>query len=1339
MSTDAQGVAEERIEATRRSKAHRLDLSDLGLSVLPESLCNLTAITTLDLSGNTFSALPEWLGDLTALATLSLSKNQISALPEWLGDLTSLTELHLDGNELSVLSEWLGNLTNLTDLDLSKNKLSALPECLASLTALTSLDLAGNELPELPEWLGNLTALTDLDLSDNGLSALPEFLAGLTALTSLDLGGNKLPELPEWLGNLTALTDLDLSKNKLSALPECLADLTALTSLDLAGNELPELPEWLGNLTNLTDLDLSGNNLSALPECLTCLAALTSLDLARNEFLELPEWLGNLTNLTDLDLSGNNLSALPECLASLTALTSLDLGGNKLSVLLEWLGNLTGLTDLDLSDNGLSALPEFLAGLTALTSLDLGGNKLSVLPEWLGNLTALTDLDLSDNKLSALPESIENLTKLLSMDISKNDLSALPESLGNLARLTSLSLADNRISVLPNSIGKLTDLTYLYLYNAGLSALPESIGDLASLTDLILSENELSVLPDSIGKLTRLTSLYLYMNKISVLPSSIGDLVRLELLNLTGNDLLELPESLGNLTLLNHLYLSNSNLSMLPDSIGKLTKLQVLEVDGNSLTSPPPEVIAAGAGAVVAFLSGLAANPVRQWVSKVLVVGQGRAGKTSLLKALRGEAFDLGEDSTHGLTIGSLRMAHPDPACADVMMELATWDFGGQEIYHATHQFFLTERSLFVLVWDAQVGWEASLLYYWLDMIKARAPYAPVVLVATHLGPRPPDFPLNNLRQAYPGLIVESMAVDSETGHGLEELRAVIRRVAADLPLMGTRWPRPWLEAADTIRAHPENHVPAEELYAIMARCGVEDLVHQRALAAALHSLGDILFYPQDDELQDLVVLHPQWVTSYVSKVLDDETKELQANGALFTKAHQRRLWHDLSSGMRQHFVSMMERFDLSYRTSDRASSLVVELLPWDPPDFQNLWEGAFTSAHRELRLRYRLHTVPPGIPTWFIAREHRFTTGFHWRTGVLLRHSDGAHFGLLTMDKHAKTAELRVRGPYPQDFFAVLKDGLEETLDRYPGLGIERLVPCPVIGDDGEACPHEFRHEQLVARLSLEPPRETIECPVDFAELNVRQLLQGIEPPARSRSEELAEAVTGVVVGLRQQVEHHNEDVLDELRAMRIKQDAIAAEQQRTFLAAQRLNQSLNQVLCPSVMAVEHVRKRAGGLMGSVVRVHLYCEAPGAWHRAPGAEPYELKLTSGAIATVLPYVQTMLSLLKYVVPVAGASIGIASEDLAKHLKGDIETMEALVAGLPDELHTHDLSGVQTMVRATEDPQFRAMQGLLLALDPKQAWSGLSKVATPEGHIYWLCAAHTRQYRGLPGESAINP
>src|SRR5215471_8836123 len=70
------------------------------LTVLPDSVGNLTALTRLDLSDNQLTALPESVGNLTALTTLDLSDNQLTALPESVGNLTALTTLDLSGNQL---------------------------------------------------------------------------------------------------------------------------------------------------------------------------------------------------------------------------------------------------------------------------------------------------------------------------------------------------------------------------------------------------------------------------------------------------------------------------------------------------------------------------------------------------------------------------------------------------------------------------------------------------------------------------------------------------------------------------------------------------------------------------------------------------------------------------------------------------------------------------------------------------------------------------------------------------------------------------------------------------------------------------------------------------------------------------------------------------------------------------------------------------------------------------------------------------------------------------------------------------------------------------------------
>ncbi len=924
-----------------------------------------------------------------------------------------------------------------------------------------------------------------------------------------------------------------------------------------------------------------------------------------------------------------------------------------------------------------------MADLTHLTALSLDHNELRELPEWIGGLTRLTRLLLDRNRLHTVPASIGRLTRLRELGLDFNRLVSVPDNLGNLTRLTQLRLYDN-----------------------GLTTLPDTLRNLTALTDLPLGMNALRSLPDWFPELTALTDVWL-----------------------NDNGLTALPEDIGRLTSLRKLVLSHNSLTELPTSIGTLQHLIDLRLDGNPLSSPPPEVVAAGARAVVTFLAETQEDPVRQWSSKVVVVGEGRVGKTSLLRALRGENHNPNEDSTHGLTVGSLDMPHPHPPAGEsVDMRLSTWDFGGQEIYHATHQFFLTDRSLFLLLWDAQIGWEGSKLHYWLDMIKARAPHAPVVLVATHLGPRPPDLPLDELRETYPGLIVESLSADSASGEGVEEVREVIRQQVARLPLMGVTWPRTWLRAADAVRAAEDKHITPEALGGLLAEAGVHEPSHQASLTAALHSLGDLLHYPDDEELCDLVVLRPQWLTAYISRVLDSE--DVLNEGGLFRHSFGNTLWRDVERSMRRHLIRMMENFDLSYRTEDRKASLVVELLPWNPPSYQEDWNSPERLEQRELRLKYRLHTVPPGIPTWFIAREHRFSTPVRWRSGALLKHPDGVHAALVTVDRHAKTAELRVRGSYPHDFFAVLKDGFEQTLQRYPGLDITRLVPCPHRDENGTACRHEFRHEQLRARLDRRPPLETIECPEHLEEVEVAYLLQGIERPA---ADQMANQVMERLDRLEIAGQRRHDEVRGGIEQARAEVSAMVAEQQRGFLGVLRREQSREEAICPSVVWVRRVSRREAGHRlrpGDVFQLHLCCEAPGEWHLLDDTEPYELPANSEFTKVVLPYVHQTLKVLKYVVPVFGAALGAASEDLSKVMKDDLELMKALLDGLPAETRRQlsDRQSRSTVV-ATEHAEYRQMFALLKQLDPDQHWGGLNKVTTPEGPTYWLCSEHARFYR----------
>jgi internalin A len=81
------------------------------------------------------------------------------------------------------------------------------------------------------------------------------------------------------------------------------------------------------------------------------------------------------------------------------------------------------------------------------------------------------------------------------------------------------------------------------------------------------------------------------------------------------------------------------------------------------------------------------------------------------------------------------------------------WDFGGQEIMHATHQLFLTDRSLYLVVLDGRAGHQEAEADYWLRLIASLAPKSPVLVVLNKI--KKDHFALNRsaLQQKYPQVV----------------------------------------------------------------------------------------------------------------------------------------------------------------------------------------------------------------------------------------------------------------------------------------------------------------------------------------------------------------------------------------------------------------------------------------------------------------------------------------------------------------------------------------------------------------------------------------------------------
>jgi internalin A len=1027
---------------------------------------------------------------------------------------------------------------------------------------------------------------------------------------------------------------------------------------------------------------------------------------------------------------------------------------------------LTELRVLWLSDNQLTSLPPEFGALRQLQRLRLDRNQLAALPAEFGELTELRELMLHTNQLTNLPEAFWQLIQLRFLSLGGNQLAELPVAIGCLHKLRVLSIgytaklrgkyyssdSGNYLTRIPKELAQLSDLQRLYLDNNQLSAMPMELTQLNALLDLQLHNNQLTSMPVELAQLSQLERLSFSGNQLTEVPVELVHLHQLQKLWLDNNQITSLPAELAQLSNLQGLYLHNNRLTEIPLDLASLyysrrpTRLKwtfwplAFQVGGNPLRYPP-EIVEGGDEEIWAYLRALD-GATREWVSKMVVVGEGGTGKTSLLRALRDEPFSVGEATTHGIEVKQLSLAHPTEP--DVTMQLNTWDFGGQEIYHATHQFFLTNRSLYVLAWNARLGYEQGKLNYWLDTIAVRAPQSPVIIVATHTDERGADLPLAELRKNHPQ-IVGHVEISNKNGDGIERLCQLVTETAAALPLMGEEWPVAWASVRHAVQemAVTRNHITPNELTALLDEHAVTG-TQARVLTKWLHELGEILFFQDEAELNDTVILNSQWVTEAISRVLESDDADLDKDG-IFTREHMNQLWRELTPALREHFLRLMEQFDLSYRIlEDRDKSLVIERVPYDPPAYEQRWDSHQEAAPcREIKMRFALDaTMPAGIPTWFIARSHRFSLRTHWRHGALFGddRSTPQHLGLIQAYPHDRYVLLTVRGPAPQNFFALLRDGLELTFARFPGLGITRKVPC--CGHNGEHCPHEFDLKQLEKALTLTPPRSVIPCFEAFEDVAIAKLLFGID---------------------RDSIERKLDELLKHAQAHTLELQELREYAQREFTKFFNAEQHKDEARSPYVFVLRpgaHERDLIGlfealpspGMIDRLrestwkrrLELQLYCQAPGCWHPLgyergkddPKTGLYQIEVNSEFLATIAPGVKAVAKLLKYAQPVLGPWVAWAEPQLYEQsFKDDFERMqkigEKIPAGLEEARDTKLAGALHEGLTAQQvsGAMLRALKLLLEEKDKQQTWGGLKRILTKEGHHLWLCPAHLAEYK----------
>ena len=931
----------------------------------------------------------------------------------------------------------------------------------------------------------------------------------------LDLGNCDLTEVPPEIGELVWLKSLSFSSdwldwtdknwtrrrtrnsgkpNQLMAVGR-LEDLTSLRELFIDGT-------WVSDLAPLTNLrslqllavaDTQVNDLRPLAK----LSSLQVLGLSNTGVSDLAP-LANLDSLQWLNASGTQISNLAP-LANLASLQRLHVSDTQVCDLAP-LANLLSLQWLHAANTQVRDLAP-LANLPSFQSLNVGSTQVSNLAP-LANLTSLLWLHVGNTQVCDLTPlaNLTSLQRLKAWNIQIDDLTALC----NLFSLQALSISSTQVSDL-RPLANLSSLRSLHVPDTRVDELAP-LANLPSLRSLDVAGTPVRDLRP-LANLSSLRSLNILRTQVSDL-APLADLISLQWLHASQTQVSSLVP-LAKLTSLNWLNLSNSQVSDLSPLVEHIRKGLRIGLEGRGdtgiivkdcpLTNPPREIVAQGNKAILNYFDELARGQIDHlYEAKMLVLGEGGAGKTSLIRRLYQPKLPLPseKETTRGIEIHK----HEFHLKNGRTFRLNVWDFGGQQIYHATHQFFLTQRSLYVLVDDTRKDYKSVSdegFRYWLELIEIFGGHSPTIIFQNEKSSRSKVIDFRGISQRYDN-VKQLYAGNLDDPHAADRLRDAIEFFAAQLDHIGEELPASWIKVRAEIEQLAARHpyVPVEEYFRVCEKYLEDDETRALHLSRYLHDLGVFLHFQDDPLLKRTVILQNEWATAAVFRILDDEIVKKKLGR--FSDEDGARLWK--GSGyerMHSELLALMRNFELCYELRDASppTRLAPQLLPPAKPEELASW-----ARPGDLIVRYKYDFLPKGIISRLTVRQHRFVRdpGMAWVTGVLFEQDNTAV--LVEVLPTGDEVEMRSRGPENKALLSVISADLDALNDSFKGLHdkIETRVPCNCKSCRTTMSPWFFGHRDLVRRK--EYGKLQVECSLSFENVDVLQLLDGIKvsaPPA--------------------------------------------------------------------------------------------------------------------------------------------------------------------------------------------------------------------------------------------------
>ncbi len=733
------------------------------------------------------------------------------------------------------------------------------------------------------------------------------------------------------------------------------------------------------------------------------------------------------------------------------------------------------------------------------TILNLANLELTTIPKEIEECYWIEKLYLNDNAITKI-ENLKGLTELKELYLNNNLITQI-ENLTNLNSLKGLYLNDNKIEKIEN-LDTLLNLDELYLNN-NLIAKIEGLEKLEWLSSISLNNNLIGTLGNNIqSQLTNIKEINLNFNKISSLKG-IETLKKLQEISLNSNEIISI-DNLSGLSNLNRISLSRNKIEDVVPFLQIFLQRKKSEIvfkdlfmpslgeanlGNNPIKSPPLEIIIQNNKKELReHIQKLnEQGKTYFYEAKLLIVGKGGAGKTTLawkLKDINSPMPRKEEDRTRGIEVQGVEIENNEREREAFKMNV--WDFGGQEIYHSTHQFFLTKRSLYIIVNNTRTN--ETDFNYWLQKIELFSDSSPVLIAQNEEGGTSTDFDLRGFQQYFSNI---EGVLDADFSKPNERLKKVIKKVhnrIQELDHLGSKLPKSWVTIRNelNILSNSKPTINSFEFIKICEKHGIEKKEERKPLASFLHDIGAFLYFQNDSILKNIIILNNTWATKGVYRILDN--KKIEAQKGQFSEKEAKEIWSDTPfEDWHDELLQLMKKFELCYQVPyiNTVQFVAPQLLPKQKPIYN--WDES-----KNLHIYYDYDFLPNGIISKLIVRLYRYIKdidSYAWQSGCLFILENTEAQVIETYGN--KQIEVKVKGAHKKRLSTIIQERIDELNDSFERIKVKKMIPCNCKDCIGSEKPYYYQYDDLLTRK--EKFKKTIECSFSYEIVNVFEILDGV------------------------------------------------------------------------------------------------------------------------------------------------------------------------------------------------------------------------------------------------------